>query len=128
MLPGCKSAYEMNDYWKNFIIIEDANLPEEIKAVNGKIATIGKVEFTDACKSKIEAARKAYDALSKELQALVLNYDLLVEAEETYKQLEGTGIANINSDNSPKDGKYLENGKIVIVKNGEKFNISGLRE
>ena len=128
MLPGCKEAYEAAEFWKEYRIVEDANLPEEIKAVNGKIATIGKVEFTDACKSKIEAARKAYDALSKELQALVLNYDLLVEAEDAYKQLVGTGIANINSDNSQKDGKYLVNGKVVIVKNGKKFNVNGLAE
>ena len=57
-----------------------------------------------------------------------MNYDLLVEAEETYKQLEGTGIADVNSDNSQKDGKYLVNGKVVIVKNGKKFNVNGLKE
>ena len=38
------------------------------------------------------------------------------------------GIANINSDKKKKDGKYFENGKIVIVKNGKKFNINGLKK
>ena len=89
---------------------------------------IGKVEFTDACKSKIEDARKAYDALTKEQQALVKNYNLLVEAEDAYKQLVGTGVIDVNSDNSKNNGKYLKNGKIVIVKNGKKFNINGLVE
>ena len=39
-----------------------------------------------------------------------------------------SGIADINADNSVKNGKYLENGKLVIVKDGKKFNVSGLRK
>lgn len=73
---------------------------------------------------------EAFDSLSKEVQALVKNANLLIEAEKTYEKLSGgsTGIININTDNSTKSKKYLENGKIVIVKNGKKFNINGLNE
>lgn len=58
VLPGCKAAYEAADYWKNFIIIEDAEDPET------------------------------------------------------------TGIADVETKDGNKGGKYLENGKVVIIRNG----------
>ena len=36
--------------------------------------------------------------------------------------------SKINADSDKKSKKYLENGKIVIKKNGKKFNINGLSE
>lgn len=38
-----------------------------------------------------------------------------------------TGVDNVEAatEKTVKDGKYLENGKIVIVKNGKKFNATG---
>ena len=38
------------------------------------------------------------------------------------------GIAEIETKDREKAGKFLENGKIVIVKNGRKYNINGLAE
>lgn len=38
---------------------------------------------------------------------------------------ETTGISNIETKAENKVGKFLENGKIVIVKNGRKYNING---
>ena len=112
-----------------FNVIDDA---EEVAAltIEGLINAIGTVKNTADCKSKIITARFAFDSLSKEVQALVKNANLLIEAEKTYEKLSGgsTGIININTDNSTKSKKYLENGKIVIVKNGKKFNINGLNE
>ena len=129
VLPGCKAAYEAAENWRNFTIVEDAKAePKAIaKAIMELINSIGKVEKTEACKTKIEAARAVYDALSKEHQALVKNYNKLVEAEDAYKKLSAqTDITNVNVDSTPKDAKYLENGKIVIIKNGKRFNINGL--
>ena len=127
VLPGCKAAYEAAENWKNFTIVEDAEPQATAKAIMELINSIGKVENTEACKTKIEAARAAYDALSNEQQALVKNYNILVEAENAYSKFgASTGITNVNADNTPKDAKYLENGKIVIVKNGKRFNINGL--
>ena len=128
VLPGCKAAYEAADVWKNFTIVEDADQPAEVIAVNDLIAAIGKVEKTDGSKAKITAARSAYDALTKEQQALVKNFNALVDAENAYKQFETTGIASVETKDSNKDGKYIENGKIVIVKNGKKYNINGQAE
>ncbi|MBO4482698.1 MAG: leucine-rich repeat domain-containing protein [Prevotella sp.] len=128
VLPGCKAAYEAADVWKNFTIVEDADQPAEVIAVNDLIAAIGKVENTEESKAKITAARSAYDALTKEQQALVKNFNALVEAEKAYKQFETTGIASVETKDSNKNGKYIENGNIVIVKNGKNYNINGQAE
>ena len=124
VLSGCKAAYEAANVWKNFTIVEDA----DTKIVTDLIAAIGKVENTEESKAKIAAARSAYDALTKEQQALVKNLSVLIEAEKAYKQFETTGIADIETKNGEKDGKFLENGKIVIVKNGKKYNLNGQAE
>ena len=65
VLPGCKAAYEADDVWKKFTIVEDAVT---------------------------------------------------------------TGIANVEAKNGNKDGKFLVNGKLVIVKNGKKYNLNGQAE
>ena len=128
VLPGCKAAYEVADVWKNFTIVEDADRPAEIIAVEDLIAVIGKVENTEESKAKIAAARSAYDALTKEEQALVKNLSVLVEAEKAYKLFETTGIADIETKDNNEAGKFLENGKIVIVKNGKRYNFNGQAE
>lgn len=66
VLPGCKAAYEASDVWKDFTIVEDAEIPTEI-----------------------------------------------------------TGIADVETNGGKKNGKYLVNGKIVIVRNGKSYNLSG---
>ena len=56
-------------------------------AVIAKITAIGKVEYTDACKGKIDAANKAYNALTADQKALVTNLNVLNKAQQTYKTL-----------------------------------------
>lgn len=38
---------------------------------------------------------------------------------------ETTGISNAVSEKSARDGKFMENGRIVILKNGVKYNVAG---
>lgn len=38
---------------------------------------------------------------------------------------EATGIDNVTSKTSAREGKFLENGNIVIIKNGTKYNVAG---
>ena len=128
VLPGCKSAYENADTWKNFTIVEDADIFVKVISVYDLIAAIGKVDNTEACKAKITAARSAYEALTKEQQDLVKNLSVLVEAEDAYKQLETSGIADVTTKEESNNGKYLVNGKIMIVKNGKTYNLSGQAE
>lgn len=57
------------------------------KAVDNLIDAIGDVTLTDDCKAKIDAARKAYDALTDEQKALVSKLDILTDAEAKLAQL-----------------------------------------
>ena len=57
------------------------------KAVDNLIAAIGKVEFTDESKGKIDAARAAYDKLTDAQKKLVKNLKVLTDAEAEYQRL-----------------------------------------
>lgn len=69
-------------------------LKAAIADTESKIDAIGTVELTDACKAKIDAARKAYDALNKEQQAKVSNYETLTDAEAEYQKLADKAAAD----------------------------------
>ena len=56
-------------------------------AVKGLIDAIGKVEFTDASKAKIDAANNAYKALTEAQKELVTNKQVLFDAIELYNTL-----------------------------------------
>ena len=55
--------------------------------VIAKINVIGEVEYTDACKAKIDEARSAYDSLTGKQKERVTNYDKLTSAEKRYADL-----------------------------------------
>lgn len=57
------------------------------KAVDNLIDAIGDVTLTDDCKAKIDAARKAYDALTDAQKALVSKLDILTDAEAKLARL-----------------------------------------
>ena len=64
-------------------------------AVMDKINDIGTVEYTDASKAKIDEAREAYDALTADQKAMVVNYETLTDAEATYKGLDDQAKADV---------------------------------
>ncbi len=57
------------------------------KNVDDLIDAIGDVTLTDDCKAKIDAARKAYDALTDAQKALVSKLDILTDTEAKLAQL-----------------------------------------
>lgn len=57
------------------------------KNVDDLIDAIGDVTLTDDCKAAIDAARKAYNALTDEQKALVSKLDILTDAEAKLAQL-----------------------------------------
>lgn len=57
------------------------------KAVDDLIDAIGDVTLTDDCQAAINAARKAYDALTDARKALVSKLDILTDAEAKLAQL-----------------------------------------
>ncbi|MDO4555854.1 MAG: hypothetical protein Q4B70_12000 [Lachnospiraceae bacterium] len=63
-------------------LCEDAAAPV-ISAIN----QIGTVTGTDSCKELIDAARTAYEALTRAQKARVSNYDTLTAAEEQYADM-----------------------------------------
>ena len=52
-------------------------------------------------------------------------YDYAAAADALAKDIE-TGIETVENAPAQKDGKYFINGKIVIVKDGVKYNVAGL--
>ena len=81
-------AYKKADGWKDFTNIQE--IPDNQKiadAVVAMINAIDKVEYTDACKEKIEAANNAYNALTADQKALVTNFDVLTKAQQIYETL-----------------------------------------
>lgn len=58
-----------------------------VKEVIALIQKIGTVAYTDACKNRIDAARKAYDALTPAEKDKVTNFETLKSAEAKYEEL-----------------------------------------
>ena len=95
---------------------------EIIASVEEKIKAIGTVEYKDACKAKIDAARSAYDKLTDEQKKQVSNLKTLTDAEAEYARLKSI----------PAKGTALvenKNGEKVYYKDGKaQTNYSGLAE
>ena len=66
-----------------------------VKNVKDLINAIGTLEYNDACKNRIDAARTAYNALTDEQKELVTNYDTLTAAEAKYEELKQAGAKNV---------------------------------
>lgn len=70
------------------IVTENAEDKYAVTLVIGYINSIGTVEYTEECKAKIDAARKAFDALTDVQKDGVYNIETLTQAEEAFKVLE----------------------------------------
>lgn len=95
------SAYYLKDHAKIVLHYTDDYTYEEggknygktpgsedgVKEVIALIQKIGTVAYTNACKSRIDAARKAYDALTDAEKAKVTNFETLKSAEAKYEEL-----------------------------------------
>ena len=92
------------------------------KAVDDLIDTIGEVALTDDSKAKIDAARKAYDALTDEQKALVNDLTTLTDAEAKYEKLAADKKAA-----DEVTGKINDIGEVKLNKNS-KAKIDAARE
>ena len=68
--------------------MSDVTIKTAVTVVEDLIDAIGEVTYDTECKSRIDAAREAYNALSSADKAKVKNYKKLTAAEATYAQLE----------------------------------------
>ena len=83
---NCVAKYKAANEWKNFDFIQVDN-QSIANAIIAKIDAIGEVEYTDACKGKIDDASTAYNALTDDQKALVTNLNILNTAKLTYETL-----------------------------------------
>ncbi|MFA6662193.1 MAG: hypothetical protein WCS56_04090, partial [Bacilli bacterium] len=68
-------------------ILLQAETNYNILNVNDLIAAIGTVELTSESENKITSARSAYDALSADAKALIIDIQILLDAEVIYAAL-----------------------------------------
>lgn len=68
---------------------------EKVKNVINYIDAIGTVEYTEACREKIEMAKAAYNALSSDLKSQVTNAAKLASAETAYNSLAAAPVIDL---------------------------------
>ena len=107
---------------------KDATDRAAAKDVDNKIGEIGVVEYTDASKALIDAARAAYDALTDDQKAFVTQLVTLITAEQRYEELkaehEATAIEDIQSSDVNVQ-KVLRNGKVFILIGEKMYDTTG---
>ena len=120
-IDAARTAYDkLTPYQKSIIpseIFGKLDNGEKLYNVIDLINNIGKVEYTQSCKEKIDAARNAYDALTTEQKALVTNYKTLTDAEAAY-----AGLAPTPTPDPSKDSKKIvdeETGVTVETSDGK---------
>ena len=93
----------------------------EIENVVRLIASIGSVTYDSACKSRIDAARKAYNALSEAAKKKVENLSILEAAEKKYNELK-------NSENQNEAEKVIslirKIGSNITTKSGDAIEVA----
>ena len=96
------------------------------------IGEIGTVEYTDASRQKIEAARAAYDQLTEEQKQLVDNYNVLEEAEKKYAAMkeEAEQKEEQQKPSQPSDETQTkvpeQNVKGKAVRTGDEQSLAGM--
>ena len=94
----------------------EANKTKYVLGVNGENAEFQKL--VDSGSSATVAKGKAY-----------LQFNEVISARSLYFEDEVTGIANVEAaaETKANEGKFIDNGKLVIVKNGVKYNVAGAK-
>ena len=95
--------------------------------VDEKINKIGTVEYTDASKALIDAARAAYEALTDDQKALVTKLAILEAAEKAYEDLKAAATEAIDDIRSSDINiqKVLRNGKVYILVGEKMYDTTG---
>ena len=105
-----------------------------IDDVISKIDAIGRVTLNEDCKERIDAARKAYDALDDELKDRVTNYDKLTRAEKRYQHLvdknsnstTGGSASGSTSGKDVKSGNTADNSQMTLWLGGVVLSAAAL--
>lgn len=92
-----------------YIDLSDVSDEEKIQKVEDAITAIGTVEYTEACKAKIDSARSEYDALDESLKESVTNYSTLTNAETTYENLKNAALEQIDREKAQEVENLINN-------------------
>lgn len=77
----------------NYIMIRKAGDPNaDVTNVINLIDSIGEVSLSEICKTKIDAAREAYEELSEEKRSQVTNIEVLENVEQHYENLKSAKV------------------------------------
>ena len=90
---------------------------QQVAEVIALIDAIGEVECTAECKSKIDTARAAYDALDSDNQTLVTNADILFAAEAAYEAARPYAI--VTKEPQVFDTLVYAGGQQALIEAGE---------
>ena len=80
-------GFEMESIYGYGVCMDNVKIANPALETIALIDAIGTVEYTDASKALIDAAREAYDALTDAQKDLVTNYTTLTDAEAMYAAL-----------------------------------------
>ena len=86
---------------------------------NGKVTSTGTTELLGNIRGSETITVGDGNTISESLEKLPLDTDNIVTGIEDVTAKENANIA---------DGKYLKNGKLVIVKNGKTYNVLGIEQ
>lgn len=86
---------------------------------NGKVTSTGTTELLGNIRGSENITVGDGNTISESLEKLPLDTDNIVTGIEDVTAKENANIA---------DGKYLKNGKLVIVKNGKTYNVLGIEQ
>ena len=114
-IPNSVTSIGNSVFWGCDALTSVTNLAKTPQKIGDKtFQKYGTLHVLPGCKAAYEAAD------------YWKNFTILEDAVDT---LSGTtGVADIEADNGMKDGKYLIDGKVVIVRNGKKYNLNGIAE
>jgi len=91
----------LKPYVTNYSVLISSEASYVVRKTEALIDSIGTVVHTDACKAKMEAARMAFNGLTKATEPLVSNYSTLLEAEAAYAEMEKTAFVMLNKGKEP---------------------------
>ena len=78
-------------------VIVSEDVPEEVTRAIEAIDAIGTVEATQACKERIDAARRAYDDVPEAQKRFVTNAQALLDAEAEYERLAAERFSELSA-------------------------------
>ena len=112
---------EATGYWSWFQDVQltaaVSDFPAAAAAIVALINDIGDVTYTEACKAKIDKARRAYDSAVEQVKRIITpeQYKVLTDAETAYEKLEYTAIGE------KMQKRTIEDKEFYVITNADEL-------